>query len=208
MIKVNKGSFLARKQARAASRELTQMLVLGLGIGFIALGLGCYKYFLVQDANNTLWYFIAWFGGFAILATLIYPFIWFGVEQVLRKLGNWLGHKLMTAILVVVYYAFFWPVGALLRATQGTHPIYGWDGQITPNMQGWHNKELPADIAAAVAQRGSSKKRQIGLFKVLVFFARRGHYFLIPVLIVLVSIGIALFFLQTSVLAPFIYTLF
>ena len=40
------------------------------------------------------------------------------------------------------------------------------------------------------------------------FFADRGHYLLLPVLMALLTLGLLLFFVQGSVLAPFIYTIF
>ena len=43
---------------------------------------------------------------------------------------------------------------------------------------------------------------------VLQFFARRGHYIFLPTLVVLLALGLVLFFVKSSVLAPFIYTLF
>jgi hypothetical protein len=41
----------------------------------------------------------------------------------------------------------------------------------------------------------------------LSFFAQRGHYLLLPVLLFLLLLGLILFFVQTSALAPFIYTI-
>lgn len=208
MTRDSNGSFLARREARTASRELNQMLVLGFGIGFIALGMGSYKYFMVPDVWDAFWSAIAWFGVFALLVTLIYPFVWRGLENILRRVGGWVGHQVMNVLLVCIYYVFFWPVGALLRTTKGTHPIYDWEGEADHDMEGWRIKQLPADVAEAARSSNSRKKHRVGMFGILMFFARRGHFFLIPALVVLASIGIALFFLQTSALAPFIYTLF
>ena len=200
-------TFLARRESRLASKRLTQLLVLGYGIGLIALVLGMCKYFFVAGASSALWGAVAWFGGAALLVTAIVPFIWQWPEKVIHRFGNWLGHGVMTALLVLVYFLFFWPVGALIRVVKGSRPIYEWGATPASGMQGWQTKELPRDVATAErAVRGG--KRRVGFLGVLVFFVRRRLYFLIPVLVVLVSLGIALFFLQTSALAPFIYTLF
>jgi hypothetical protein len=43
---------------------------------------------------------------------------------------------------------------------------------------------------------------------ILTFFARQGHYLFLPTLVVLIALGMVLFFVKTSALAPFIYTLF
>jgi hypothetical protein len=43
---------------------------------------------------------------------------------------------------------------------------------------------------------------------VLAFFIRRGKILLLPAVIILIAFGLALYFVKTSVLAPFLYTLF
>jgi hypothetical protein len=201
-------SYLSRRELRAQSRRLTQLLVLGYGVGLIALVLGSYKYYVVSGRLSAGWNAVAWSGGAVLVLTLIAPFTWQWPEQVIRRFGNWLGHCLMTALLVPVYFLLFWPVGALLRTIRGSHPIYEWGKLPKSGMEGWHPKIYPPDVADAQARSKLSRQRRVSLFGVLVFFARRGEYLLIPVLLLVVSLGIVLFFLQTSALAPFIYTLF
>jgi hypothetical protein len=200
------GTYLARRGLRAASRRLTQLLVLGYGIGTLLLALGLYNLLFAAGARAPAWQVVALAGALAMLVTLVAPFAWEVPERGIRRFGNWLGHALMTAILVLVYGLFFWPVGALIRALRGADPVYQWRTTPPAGMEGWRRKELPFDVAGA-SGAGASAGR-VGFFAVLVFFTRRGYYLLIPALVVLVSLGIALFFLQTSALAPFIYTLF
>lgn len=42
---------------------------------------------------------------------------------------------------------------------------------------------------------------------VVVYFIRNKHYLLIPVLVLLLVLGLIMFFVKASALAPFIYTL-
>ena len=58
----------------------------------------------------------------------------------------------------------------------------------------------PLDCTAAALAR-----RFLG---VLQFFAARGHYVYLPTLVILMSLGLVLFFVKSSALAPFLYTLF
>ena len=187
---------------------LTQLLVLGYGIGLVALAVGMYRYFIVSGGRSIQWSALAWLGAAVMLVTLVAPFAWQRPEELLRRIGNWLGHRMMIALLVPVYFLLFWPVGALLRAWKGSQPLYEWDGSAAPDMEGWRSKEFPPDVSTAHARSRDTRKRRTSYFGVLAYFARRGHLLLIPVLVVIVSLGIALFFLQTSALAPFIYTLF
>lgn len=47
---------------------------------------------------------------------------------------------------------------------------------------------------------------QVG--KIFGFFINERSFYLLPLIIVLILIGIALFFAQSSLIAPFVYTLF
>ena len=40
------------------------------------------------------------------------------------------------------------------------------------------------------------------------YFVRNGHFMLLPVVVFLLVAGLVLYFVKTSALAPFIYTLF
>lgn len=197
--------FLARQRLREASRELTQHLVLGYGIGLLLAGFGSYKHFLDPAATSRAWALVALAGGVAMATTLVLPSAWGSLEGAIRVFGNWVGHRLMGAILALAYFGIVWPVGALLRARRGAHPIYEWQDGARPAMEGWRDKGLPYDLP----RHGEGPARgRIGLFKVVLFFARRGYLVFVPLVVILASLGIALFFLQTSALAPFIYTLF
>lgn len=200
-------TFLQRRQRRLSSRELTQQIVLGYGFGFILLIFGAFKYYLSVGSWDALWLPVMIIGGCMVVVTLIAPFMLQPVDKLLRFVGNAVGHKIMLVILAVLYYVLIFPVGALLRLFKGSAPIYKWDRGKPPAMVGWHKKELPADVAEAQEQ-GRGRKSKSGMLKVVVFFARTGKVLFIPVLLILISLGVALFFLQSSIIAPFIYTLF
>ena len=114
-----------------------------------------------------------------------------------------------TVLLTVVYLTLIWPLGWWERKRCGTsHPFHGWD--ITPPSltTGW--EALPEFTVQAVANRSmmsGSRSPVWLLLETLAFFARRGHYLLLPVLVLLLLLGLILFFVQSSVLAPFIYTI-
>lgn len=199
--------FLERKRLREASRELSYLLVLGYGIGAGLIGLGAYKYFLDIEAYDPLWAGIIWFGFLSLWVTLIAPYFWRLPEQYLRRFGNRVGHVLISIILIPIYYIMIWPAGMVLRRVRGTHPIYAWLNQPRDDMQGWQDKALPYDLDDPRAYT-TNPRRKVSMLRVILFFIHGGHFLFIPVLIIIVSLGIALFFLQTSALAPFIYTLF
>jgi len=74
-------------------------------------------------------------------------------------------------------------------------------------LQGWIGKETIV-IDADLSRTGLRRYLLLQPIVVLGFFIRRGHILLVPVVILLMILGLILFFVQTSALAPFIYTLF
>ena len=119
------------------------------------------------------------------------------------------GRLVMIVLLTVVYFGLISPLGLWERRRRGgTHPFHSWDKTPPTLTTGW--EALPQstpDNIASEAQRSGSRSL-ISLFaETLIFFAERGHYLLLPVLLFLLLLGLILFFVQTSALAPFIYTI-
>ncbi|MDC3279515.1 DUF5989 family protein [Gammaproteobacteria bacterium] len=100
-----------------------------------------------------------------------------------------------------------WPVGVLIRKTSGTDPIYEWGENSLITREGWRKKNIPSEVSL-ISNGETTSSGQIGVWSVLKFFIQVKQFLLLPVLLILVTLGIVLFFLQTSALAPFIYTIF
>lgn len=200
------GSFLERRVFREASKKLTGHIVFGLGVSLAVTCFGGYKYYLDIEANNIFWYTVLWSGWGMFGFCVILPSVWGLPERALHELGSWIGHKAMIIILTGVYILLIWPAGILLRQTRGSHPIYKWESTPPSKMIGWQVKKYTYEQAF----RGMStdRKLKISFLRVITFFVRHGLFIFIPALILILSLGIVLFFLQTSVLAPFVYTLF
>ncbi|WP_072695989.1 DUF5989 family protein [Desulfovibrio litoralis] len=207
MIKKQNENFLIRRQWRKNSQELTQQIVMGYGFGFLFLIWGTFKYFLSLESLDILWAIVACIGVLFILCTFIIPSALKPVEHGLRAVGNMVGNKIMTVLLAIIYYLLITPVGLLIQRFKGKDPIYEWN-ETPSKMNGWVKKTLPQDIENLMKTHGQVKIRKTGFFSVLTFFVKTGKIIFIPVLLILISLGLLLFFLQTSVIAPFIYTLF
>jgi len=198
--------YLARRSARLALEALKKEIVFGMVISSMLLAVGTWHRYLVVGANDPLWATVAVVGVLGWCVTLVLPSLWKGPEYALglamRKLGAWLFAVVLTAL----YVAFVVPVGWLLRRTSGTGPIVAWDNpEAIPRGEGWRAKEVTFE--ARIGGRGKPNLARRFL-AVLQFFARRGHWLFLPLLVVLLALGIVLFFVKSSALAPFIYTLF
>ena len=199
-------SYLGRRAARLAFEALKKEIIFGMVISSLLLGIGTWRYFVVIGASDRLSAAVAILGAIGWVVTLVVPSLWRLPEKALGFLAHRIGGGLFAALLTLIYGALIVPVGVLLRRISGPGPIVTWDkAQPVGGLEGWRPKEVAFDVQ--VGRRGKPSLARRFLI-VLQFFARRGHYIFLPTLVLLLALGLVLFFVKSSALAPFIYTLF
>lgn len=198
-------TYLARRAVRLAYEDLKREIIFGMVISTLLLATGLWRYYIVVGANDRLWQAVAGVGAIGWLAAIVLPVLWKAPEKALAGVMRKLGGFLLGALLALVYGVLITPVGWLIRRMKGADPIYAWDGPAPVGMEGWQRKEILYETNAGPAGKPNLLRR---LLNVLRFFAERGHYVFLPVLLILIALGMVLFFVQSSALAPFIYTLF
>ena len=207
---------LAERREREEVRQLTSF---GLTMGWLCTLLGGFCWFCVISQIDWFWRALMTSGLLLLVLGTVLPqalakphWLWMG-------LAHLQGRLVMTVLLTVVYLVMVVPLGWYQRRRQGGgQPFYRWD-QNLPS-QNLPSQNLPAGTTAweTLSPSESSPtttRRQTGrtrslvslLAETLSFFAQRGHYLLLPVLLFLLLLGLILFFVQTSALAPFIYTI-
>ncbi len=198
----------ARKLAeRRETARIEQLANFGLALGWVCLLVGGFCWFCVVTRWDTLWLSM-FLTGFALLplATII-PEILEVPCRLWMRLAQWQGWIVMSLLLTIIYFALIAPAGWILRSRKGTHPFHSWNaGNVPENLIGWE----PVAVRQITARASSTRRRSLPmlLLSTLGFFYERGHYLVLPILVLLMAIGAILFFVQGSVLAPFIYTIF
>ncbi len=202
-----RNGYLLRREGRVRYMRLKQCIGFGyiLGVGLFFLGI--LKYTFVLGANDTLWGTLGAVGGLCIAATLVFPMVWDVPERLFRRAASGIGGALFGTLLIALYFLLFWPVGLVLARLRGRHPFYSWEDRAPEDMEGWHQKTV-ATIGAEVPGMAKFQHLWKQPFRVIGFFFKRRHYLMIPALVILIALGLILFFVQTSALAPMIYTLF
>ncbi len=197
--------YLARRQARLSLDALKRDIVFGFVVSCILLAVGLWNYFLVVGATDDLWRVVAGLGAFGIVLTLVYPSAWAPPQSALAALVRTIGSVLFAVLLSMIYALLVTPLGCLLRMIKGDRPIYQWVDYPPSAMEGWHTKEVLCETNQGASGRPNLVRRFI---HVIEYFASRGQYLFLPTLVILLSLGLVLFFVKTSALAPLIYTLF
>ena len=190
---------------RREADEIRRLIVYGLTMGWILTLVGGFLFFCVQSRVDWLWGTLMVAGIIHVGAAVILPQALVWPEHVWMTIARWQGHLVMTMLLAVIYYVLVWPLGRLSKASG--KGFYRWSDDPPSLGSAWQPIEEEHDDTVAAT---NSRYRGLAmlLLGVIGFFIRRGNYILLPLVVLLIVLGLVLFIVQSSVLAPFIYPLF
>ncbi|WP_334916506.1 DUF5989 family protein [Nostoc sp.] len=168
---------------------------------------GGFHYLFAIDSHDNFWKALLYIGIGLIAISLLLPSAISLFQSFLQKMTEKIGEKIFLLILLASYFLFILPIGILLRRQKTNNSFHTWQDKFIAQAEGWIQWENGEDIQPL--QPGAKKRPLIlQLVWVVAYFIRNGHYLLIPVLVLLLVLGLILFFVKASALAPFIYTLF
>ncbi|WP_375494483.1 DUF5989 family protein [uncultured Nostoc sp.] len=204
---MTKFSYLQRLKQRKHLAQLKEQIVFGLTLGWLMTLVGGFHYLFVINTHDNLWKVLLYIGIGLIAISIILPSAISLFQNFLQKLTEKIGEKIFILILLASYFLFILPIGVLLRRQKTNNSFYAWQDKIMDQVEGWIQWENREDIQPL--QPGAKKRPlMLQLAWVIAYFIRNGHYLLIPVLVLLLVLGLIMFFVKASALAPFIYTLF
>lgn len=165
-----------------------------------------WHYLLVIDADDLLWSVLFWSGIGLFVIGIVVPQLLAPLDRAWMALASLIGRVVFTLILTVIYFVLITPVGMLMKIRQRRSPIVAWGpGEVPSDVEGWTEKTVEVSEGAHPAKR---RPAIVAPFDVIVFFVRHRQWIVIPTVVILAILGIILFFAQSSVLAPLIYTIF
>ena len=198
------GRQLATRRSHARIRELARF---GLVVGWALFLGGAFGYYCLRMVPDALFVGCMGLGAMVASVAIVLPQTLSGVSHVWIWLARWQGWLIMTAFLAILYFVVFWPAGSWQRWRRGSRPFYNWDDSPPAELVGWEGLENTA--FEAIVSQGERNRSLVAIFGATVaLFAQRRNYLAIPVIVLLLVLGLVFYFVQTSALAPFIYTLF
>ncbi len=198
--------YLDRRWARMRREELDRQILFGFAMGGTTFVLGFVHGLLVSGVDGPLWRGLETGGLVAIAAAVLLPSVWTWPERVVRTVATALQKAVLYLLLAVVYVLLVCPVGCMLRWSRGTGPILAWNSVPPLNAEGWRKKTIET-TGGRIAARGRQSPLRLGV-SVLAFFLKRKQFWLVPALVLLLVLGLLVFLVQSSAIAPFLYPLF
>lgn len=199
-------SRLAERRERDEIRQLTRF---GLTLGWLFTLVGGFCWLCVISHIDWFWCFLTSVGLIMVTLGTVLPQSLYWPHRCWMGLAHLQGRLVMSVLLTIAYFLLICPLGWWERKKRGnSQPFFSWDTDPPILTTGWEPfTEIPAHAVAQDSSRSKSRSLLWLFIETLAFFTRRGHYLLLPVLILLLLLGLILFFVQSSVLAPFIYTI-
>lgn len=221
---LRRSPYLSQLAERREREEVRQLTSFGLTMGWLFTLLGGFCWFCVISQIDWFWRALMTSGLLLLVLGTVLPQALAGPHRLWMGLAHLQGRLVMTVLLTVVYFVMIVPLGWYQRRRQGGgQPFYRWDTtqpaptqpaptqpaqNLPAGTTAWETLS-PSESSPTTTRRQTGRTRSLIslLAETLSFFAQRGHYLLLPVLLFLLLLGLILFFVQTSALAPFIYTI-
>jgi len=197
-------SYIERKKQRDALEEQKNHIIFGLMGGVILAALGVFRWLSATGIWELLYPLIAGIGLLFILLAIVVPIALKYPYKAFRFFGNCVGKAIFAVILTILYIVIIFPVGLLLRRKREAQGYFAWD-QAQPKP-----RSMFAELEQA-QDRASKSKKATYLGIVLNLFSgllTNRKYILIPAVVILVIVGLILFFVSSNVVTAFIYTFF
>ena len=181
---------------------ITNYAVFGQLGGLIVSLLGFMKWLTTYNAvmSNILLALTA-FGLYMIISGVILPQSLEWCYKPFSIFGNKIGELIFDVLLLIVYFVFVLPVGLFMRRKNHDYLYLEWDDK--------YPYDEKNGFTSWKSSGASSKNGMLSTSaRIIEMFMMNGKYIFIPAVLILIALGIILFFVSSSVMAPFIYTLF
>ncbi len=183
-----------RKQLLNKNKERDNY-IFGLMFGFILFLLNVFIFLSTTDIPllNYINTSLMALGILFILLATIYPNTLNLVHRFFNLIANFIGNIIFKIILTIVYVILVIPIGLIIRVKRKKEIL-----NRDTNFINYNNSDTKLN----------NNKGIFNILRIFKLFSNEHYALMLPLIIILITIGILLIFVQSSVIAPFIYTLF
>ena len=189
-------SYINRRLKSNLSKKQWENFWFGLCLGLVLILIFSIRYLTsVKDLTNDDFFLVGMsLGAVFVLASIISPNLLEPIRKLLYFISNILIKVLFSILLTVIYFLFVFPFSFIIKSKQKI------EKNDSTNFVDYSCQETFINV-----NKNSFLYQIARIFK---FFINENYFIFIPLLIVLIIISIILVFVQSSAIAPFIYTIF
>lgn len=181
--------FIKKLNETKEKKQKFQSIYFGIMFGIVLLFVSIFRLITDMNINNDKFYFILLFIGLVDLFFVIFiPSKLKYIEKVVLFVGKMIGTIILSILLLIVYIIWFIPASIISKFLN------------KKNKTTFHSKNK-----IIIKKSSNNIFSQInGIFS---YFLFDGGWYLIPILLIFIIIGLILFFAQSPAVAPLIYPL-
>ena len=202
---VGQSSYMIALQSRIAHETLKGDVIFGLVLGWVFTLVGAFKTFVLLEGGLSVAMLSV--GIVALSTAVAAPFLLAYPKNLIHKIVSPLATLLFKGILSIVYVLTVLPVGLAQQKIVGRDPFYFWTDECPAQIEGWVAKDSSDERSSGHKSHGALAAI-IQPIEVVGYFLSRGQWIILPCLLLLLILGLVAVFVQSSAVAPFIYTLF
>lgn len=193
----------AKREKRALLEEVIFAQVIGMAL-FIYSFIGYFKIDSIIVERITL--LTGSLGILLVLIGIVYPYILKTPMKAIKKLTNAVFNLILKSILILIYIVFVIPYGAINgKKIKKNNGFYYWNGDNEhKDFKGFDKILDPSRFDDSYEKTN----KFTNVIKIFSYFIYKKDYFLLPILVVLIVLGLVFFFITSSIFTPLIYPLF
>ncbi len=202
---MKKNNYLSQLKKRQLEASLRRNVIFGQTLGWVMSLYGAYRYFISFDEA---FLFLLLAGNLLLLLGLGIPQSLETLVNFTQRCGSFVRSLLLKALLVLVYILFISPLAYYRKLASGKKTyFYCWhpDNAYQQKISGWTAKQS-LDEACLVGKKATLSSSHLA--QIFRHFVSNSDLLLMPVLLVILSIGLLAVIIESTPLAPMIYTLF
>lgn len=195
-------AYLKNLETRRRARSLRSDVVFGQTVGWMLSLVAAFHYFILYEYG---WWFVLMLGNGLLFLGIAIPESLRFVRLKMEKIASFVSTIILQILLACIYIFVVSPLGLLNQKLKGQTPFYYWHEMPPQKIEGWIPK-VSSDQGHLVAQDNKILSSQF--LQLTKHMLSNGELILMPSLLLILVLGLLAVFVQSSVIAPMIYTLF
>lgn len=186
-------------------RVYTDVISFGVTSSFLIILLSLYQIYFAVNSSSFFYYFRL-IGYVLFILTIFNTLIIEKFFCLFKDITSSLMTFVLQLFLTVVFLSIVFPVNLVLRLCCKKHDFQRWNSDFNIGLRSyWHDVPKGSHFETF---HGSSGGFFANLLRVIGYFAKLDKIYMFPVIIVFIVLSLFFIFLQSSSVAPLIYTLF
>lgn len=197
-------NYLSNLKERRLEKEVKDCAAFGIILGGILFIINGWFYWFTPKGDNPILPYLMAISALMFICGVIIPQILYYPQKLLTSVGNFIFLIFFKILLLATYILIILP-SSLIYKRKNTSPFYSWKDTMNIQVGEWTEKVFNYSNEKCYKYSNTKIFQYLNVVK---FFIDKKQWVLIPILIALLIFGLIFTFIQSSLIAPLIYTIF